>query len=224
MGMAPTMTTSPRVPVLHAGDKLTRAEFERRYMAMPEVKKAELLEGVVYMPSPVRASHHGLPHALLSTWLGVYASATPGARHLVDSTLRIDEDNEPQPDLVLFAANGGARIDADGYLHGAPELVIEVAASSVSYDLHQKLHVYRRAGVREYLVLRSEDAAVDWFVLREGAYGRLPVDAEGVVRSEVFPGLWLSAPALLAHDDAGLLATLRAGLATPEHAAFCGRG
>lgn len=217
------MTTLPRVPLLHAGDRLTRAEFERRYTAMPDLKKAELLEGVVYMPSPVRASLHGLRHALLATWLGTYVAATPGTQSLVDATLRIDEDNEPQPDLVLYRRVGGSRIDADGYLNGAPELVVEVAASSVSYDLHQKLHVYRRAGVREYLVLRSEDAAVDWFALREGVYEQLAADAAGVVGSEVFPGLWLDVAALLAHDSAGLQTALAAGLRSPEHAAFVAR-
>src|SRR5262245_28250101 len=222
-GMAPFMTTSPKAPVLHAGDKLTRDEFERRYAAMPNVKKAELIEGVVYMPSPVRYAQHGNPQILLGYWLVCYAEATPGLGYATDATMRLDLDNEPQPDLMLRVGgrSGASRIDADGYVGGPPELVVEVAASSVSYDLHQKLHVYRRAGVREYLVLRSEDAAVDWFVLRRGVYERLVPDAHGILRSEVFPGLWLDVPALLRDDPVVLRAVVMNGVRTPEHAAFC---
>ena len=213
---------SPRIPELHPGDVLTRAEFERRYAAMPNVKKAELVDGVVYMPSPVRARQHGDPHFLLAAWLGSYAAATPGVRGTTDATLRLDLDNELQPDLMLRieGPRGTSRIDEHGYLQGPPELVVEVAASSVSYDLHQKLRVYRRSGVREYLVLRTEDAAVDWFVLRGGAYESTRVDERGSLRSSVFPGLWLDSGALLRGDAAGLLAGISLGLADPAHAAF----
>ena len=216
--------TTRKTPVLHAGDKLTRDEFERRYSAMPHVKKAELIEGVVYMPSPVRYTHHGNPHTLLAYWLVSYAEATPGLGYATDCTLRLDLDNEPQPDLMLRIRRGGcSRVDADGYLDGPPELAVEVAASSVSYDLHQKLHVYRRAGIREYLVLRAEEREVDWFALRNGSYERLVPDAQGILRSEVFPGLWLDVPALLRDDPVALRSVVEAGVQTPEHAAFCAR-
>jgi Uma2 family endonuclease len=211
--------------MLCAGDVLTRDEFERRYAAMPQLKKAELIEGVVYMPSPVRLDLHGRPHALLAAWLVSYAEATPGTECADNATVRLDLDNEPQPDLLLRIdrAHGTSRMGGAGYLEGPPELVVEVAASSVSYDLHQKLHIYRRAGVREYLVLRSEDAAVDWFALRGGAYERLAADPHGILRSEVFPGLWLDVAALLRADPAALRAGVTAGTATDAHAAFRAR-
>ena len=217
------MTTSKRIPELRAGDVLTRPEFERRYAAMPHVKKAELVEGVVHMPSPVRYTQHGNPHFLLSQWLGHYVSATPGVQGATDATLRLDQDNEMQPDLLLRIEGGRGRshVDADGYVQGPPELIVEVAASSVSYDLHHKLRVYRRNGVGEYLVLRTEDAALDWFVLRGGAYERLAADALGVVCSEVFPGLWLDTLALLRGDAAALRASVERGIADPAHARFC---
>jgi len=140
---------------LENGDTLTRAEFERRYEAMPYLKKAELIERVVYVPSPVRHSYHGHQHAHLINWLGHYEAHTPGVEVSDNVTVRLDLDNEPQPDALLFidpACSGHALIDADGYIEGAPELVAEVASSSVSYDLHAKLRVYRRNGVREYIV------------------------------------------------------------------------
>ncbi|MEZ6036771.1 MAG: Uma2 family endonuclease [Planctomycetota bacterium] len=219
------MTTSPKIPELCAGDVLTRDEFERRYAAMPNLKKAELIEGVVYMPSPVRYTQHGNPHFLLSRWLGVYCDATPGVDGASDSTIRLDQDNEPQPDLMLriTGPRGSSRIDADGYLQGPPELVVEVAASSVSYDLHQKLAAYRRNGVAEYLVLRTEDAAVDWFVLRRGTYERQLPDPAGLLRSERFAGLWLDPAALLRGDAAALRAAVDRGLADPAHAGFVGQ-
>jgi Uma2 family endonuclease len=219
------MTSAPRVPILCAGDTLTRDEFERRYELMPDVKKAELLEGVVFMPSPVRDTHHGRPHALLAHWLTAYEELTPGVACSVDSSLRLDMDNEPQPDLMLriTGMHCSSRIDADGYVQGPPELVVEVAASSVSIDLHHKLHVYRRSGVREYLVLRIDDAAVDWFVQRRGSYEQQAPAADGFLHSEVFPGLWLDAAALLRQDVATLRAAVVAGTATAEHAAFVQR-
>jgi Uma2 family endonuclease len=135
-------------------------------------------------------------------------------------------DNEPQPDAVLFidpAKGGQARISADDYIERAPELVAEVASSSVSYDLHDKLKAYRRNGVCEYIVWRVRDRQIDWFVLKGGKYLRLRLDQSGVYRSKNFPGLWLDPAALIRSDTTALLATLQRGLASPEHAAFVAR-
>jgi Uma2 family endonuclease len=208
-----------RIPPLRSGDHLTRDEFERRYQAMPEVNKAELVEGVVYMPSPVSAEDHGEPHFDFITWLGVYRAHTPCVRGGDNSTLRLDLDNEPQPDgyLRLLPECGGQARLVDGYVTGAPELIVEIAASSASYDLHEKLNAYRRNGVREYVVWRVWDAAVDWFVLRGGRFEPL---ADGTYRSEVLPGLWLDPAAVVRGDLAEVLRVLQQGLASSEHAAF----
>jgi Uma2 family endonuclease len=211
------------VPVLENGDRLTRADFERRYEAMPYLRKAELIEGVVYVPSPVRHRQHGSPHAHLIGWLFQYTANTPGVEVGDNSSVRLDLDNEPQPDALLFidpTRGGQVRLSDDGIIEGAPELVAEVASSSVSYDLHAKLQVYRRSGVREYLVWRVLEQEIDWFVLRDGQYERMPLDAQGLVRSEVFPGLWLDPAALLRGDLATLLTVVQQGLASPEHNAF----
>jgi Uma2 family endonuclease len=222
----PPRPPESEIPPLETGDRLSRAEFERRYEAMPHLKKAELIEGVVYVPSPVRLRRHAEPHAYLITWLGTYLASTPGVRIGDNVTARLDLDNEPQPDAVLLIdpmRGGQARITADDYIEGAPELVAEVAASSVSIDLNTKLHVYRRNGVREYLVWRVQNRAMDWFVLREGQYQALQPDAQEVFRSEVFPGLWLDAAALVSGDLAAVMSVLQQGLASPEHAAFVAR-
>ena len=225
-GMAILMVTSPRVPVLCAGDRLTRDEFERRYSAMPDLKKAELIEGVVYMGSPVRHVQHGRPERVFAAWLAFYETVTPGIDWSGNCTVRLDLDNEPQPDLLLRlpeSIGGTSWITGDGYIEGPPELVIEIAASSVSYDLHQKLHVYRRSGVQEYVVHRFDDGDVDWFVLERGEYLRQRPDADGVVKGRVFPGLWLDVPALLRGDLRALRATVERGTADPAHAAFVAR-
>lgn len=138
--------------------------------------------------------------------------------------MRLDFDNELQPDILLRLEYGGrSEIGPDGYVEGPPELVVEVAASSASYDLHDKLRAYRRNGVQEYVVWRVLDRALDWHILREGSYERLEPDENGVLESEIFPGLRLAVPALLAGDMATVLATLHEGLASPEHAAFVAR-
>jgi len=217
-------STTRRIPPLRSGDHLTRDEFERRYRAMPSVQKAELIEGVVYMPSPVSAEDHGEPHFDLNGWLFVYRAHTPQARGGDNATLRLDLDNEPQPDgyLRLLPEFGGQSRLVEGYVTGAPELVVEIAASSASYDLHEKLNAYRRNGVREYVVWRVWDEAVDWFVLRSGRFEPL-APADGIYRSEVFPGLWLQPQAVLRGDLAQVLQVLEQGLASPEHAAFAER-
>jgi Uma2 family endonuclease len=211
-----------RVPPLRNGDHLDRHEFERRYSAMPQVNKAELIEGVVYMPSPVSFENHGEQHIHLALWLGTYRAHTPGTRAGDNATVRLDLDNEPQPDALLLIdpACGGRTTITDGYVTGGPELTAEVAASSVSIDRNAKLRAYRRNGVREYLLWRVEDGTIDWFVLRGGQYEQLPVGPDGVVRSEVFPGLWLDVQALLAADLPRMLSVLQQGIDSPEHAAF----
>jgi Uma2 family endonuclease len=224
--MAILMTTSPRVPELCAGDVLVRDEFERRYAAMPDLKKAELIEGVVHMGSPVRLVQHGLPHHVWSVWLGFYLLHTKGPFASDNTTVRLDLDNEPQPDLLLClpSRNGGrTAIASDGYLEGPPELILEITASSASYDLHSKLAVYRRNGVQEYVVHRVLDDAIDWFVLQGGAYVRQEPDHEGLVRSIVFPGLWLDPRAAIAGDLPLLQAVVARGCGQPEHAAFVQR-
>ncbi|MFN8523642.1 MAG: Uma2 family endonuclease [Chloroflexota bacterium] len=205
------------------GDRLTRAEFERRYEAMPNLKKAELIEGVVYVPSPVRLAQHGRPNQDIDAWLGVYRAGTPGLTGATNATVRLDLDNEPQPDaMLLLESDGQSRVGPDGYVEGAPELIVEIAASSVSYDLHAKLVVYRRSGVSEYIVWRVLDNAIDWFVLTEGEYVRAEPDSSGTCRSQIFPGLWLNVPAMLAGDLSGVLRTLQSGLDSAEHSNFVG--
>jgi len=209
--------------LLEPGDRLTREEFERRYERMPQLKKAELIEGTVFMPSPVRARKHGKPHVRLSAWLVAYEMETPGVECFDNSTVRLDLDNEPQPDLVLMKLpdkGGQARISGDDYIEGAPELAVEIVGSSRAYDLHHKKGAYRRNGVREYLVWIAGEDRLVWWELREGDYAELAPDAAGLLKSGVFPGLWLDSSALLRGDVKAVLAALRRGLDSAEHAAF----
>ena len=209
-------------PRLVAGDRLTRSEFERRYAASPNLKQAELIEGVVFMPSPVHYSH-GKPHGMVLGWLANYCAAKPGVEFADNATVRLDAENELQPDALLrlvTTAGGQSWISEDDYVVGAPELVVEIAVSSASYDLHDKLPVYRRTGVREYLVWQIEDQQFDWFVLEDGRYVTLAANPQGVAESSVFPGLRLQIAALMAGDLAAVLQELQTGLASGALAAF----
>jgi len=199
---------------------LTRLEFEQRYEANPDLK-AELMEGVVVVSSPVHARAHSEPHSLIMAWLTVYRGATPGTRMMDNVTLRIDRENVLQPDACLWIEGSGrAWIDQDDYLAGAPELVVEIAASSAAHDLHDKLRVYRRNGVQEYLVLVAYEREMRWFNWQMGEDRVIMPDGDGILRSQLFPGLWLDPPRLWQIDVAGLLALLQQGLATPEHRAL----
>jgi Uma2 family endonuclease len=211
------------IPPLENGDRLTRDEFERRYDAMPNLKKAELIEGVVYVSSPVRQRFHSRQQYHLLNWLGHYDAGTPGLEGGDNASVRMDLGNMPQPDCLLFIQpeyGGKVRFDEDEYLSGAPDLVAEVAASSVSYDMHDKLQAYQRNGVREYIVWRVLDQQIDWFVLRGQRYELLAPSPDGIVRSIAFPGLWLDVGALLRADLNAVLAMVQQGLKSTEHADF----
>ncbi len=209
------ITPNQTIPPLENGDRLTMAEFEHRYERMPELKKAELVEGIVYMASPLRIRQHGEPHSWIIGWLMVYKASTPGVQLGDNCTIRLDADNEPQPDALLRIETGGqSTISEDGYVEGAPELIAEIAASTVSIDVHEKLKVYRRNQVQEYIIWRVEEQELDWFRLVEGKYVQLEVNDEGIICSQAFPGLWLDKEALLAGDLAKVLSVLQQGMGT----------
>ncbi|MTJ46666.1 Uma2 family endonuclease [Dolichospermum sp. UHCC 0259] len=208
---------------LESGDRLSRHEFERRYTESLHVKKAELIEGVVYVASPLRFQRHAEPHSNLIGWLWNYRISTPGVKLGIEPTIRLDQDNEPQPDGILFidqSLGGKSRITADDYIEGSPELVAEIAASSAAYDLHDKKKAYRRNGIQEYIVWQSLEKKLNWFQLHESEYISLEPDADGVIKSQVMPGLWLAVSALLTGDMTQVLAVVQAGLNSPEHAEF----
>ncbi len=221
--MASQFTHSQQLPPLENGDRLTRPEFERRYHAMPALKKAELIEGVVYLASPLRFESHAKPHGHLITWLGVYQAATPQVQMGIEPTVRLDIDNEPQPDGVLLISperSGNSTLSEDGYLEGAPELVVEIAASSAAIDLGDKKRAYRRNGIQEYLIWQVFDQKIDWFQLQDGDYVALIPNPQGMICSQVFPGLWLDVAAMLQGDMQRVLAVLQTGMSSAEHQAF----
>jgi len=219
----PPLESGDSEALLRSADRLNRYEFERRYNAMRSLKKAELIEGVVYLPAALRFRSHAEPHGNLMDWLWTYKISTPGVELGDNPTVRLDLDNEPQPDAVLLInenCGGQARLSQDDYVEGAPELVVEIAASSVAIDLHNKKRAYRRNGVQEYIVWQVFEQRLDWFYLQQGEYVSLPVDEEGVIQSRVFPGLWLAASDLLAGNIARVLSVLQEGLASGEHGMF----
>ena len=214
----------PRRPnrnLFKTGDRLGREEFERRYALMPHVKKAELIEGMVVMEEHVHYAAHGNPHARLIGWLTHYSWDTPGVEVADNATVRLDATNEPQPDVMLRLVTGGrSRNDEEDYIDGAPELVAEIAASSVYYDLHAKRDAYARNGVLEYIVWRTLDREIDWFALVNGEFHPIPADQNGVIHSRAFPGLALATAALVEGDFPTVKAALSDAMATNAHRAF----
>jgi Uma2 family endonuclease len=175
------------------------------------------------MPSPTRAKRHSFPHNQLGTWLGIYASETPGVECGDNSSIRLDPTNEPQPDLLLMKLpekGGQAWISTDDYIEGAPELAVEIVGSTRAYDLHQKKGAYCRNGVQEYLAWITGEQLLVWWELRDGEYHDIAPTADGLLKSRVFPGLWLDSAALLSGNMKAVLTSLRAGLDSPEHRAF----
>ena len=225
--MSTTQTQTPAesfeaIPPLENGDCLTREEFYRRWEAMPDLKCAERIEGIVYVAAAIRRKKHGQPRSHFVAWLANYHAETPGTDVGDNATAQLDPDNDPQPDsylLILPEYGGQCRFTDDDYISGGPEFIGEIAASSASRDLHQKFHVYRRNGVREYVVWKTMENEIVWFRLQNDVY--VEVEPEnGILKSSVFPGLWLDAAAMIRGDLKSALATLAEGIATPEHAAF----
>lgn len=215
------MTPPLATPPLENGDRLTSTQFESRYEATPKIKKAELIEGTVYMAAALRFRSHGKPHAYIMGWLAAYEAMTPGVELGDNTTVRLDLHNEPQPDALLRIDVGGqSRISEDDYVEGAPELIVEIAASSASIDLHDKLNVYCRHGVQEYLVWRVYEGQFTWFRLENGEYIEKQPNSEGILFSDVFPGLCLDREALLAGNLARVLEVLQQEIATEKHKDF----
>lgn len=203
------------IPALEQGDRLSRQEFHRRYEAMTNVKKAELIEGVVNMPSPAKLKKHGKPQIAMAGWIVNYAAQHPKTEAADNATVMLDFDNEYQPDLLLriLPEHGGqSRTTADDYVEGAPELAVEIASSSAGYDLHAKKNAYRRNGVREYLVWITRENRIVWWKLVEGEFIEIEPDSEGLLKSSVFPGLWLDAEAMIEGDLARVLSRLQDGM------------
>lgn len=204
---------------------MTREEFIRRWEALPEIKRAELIDGIVYMPSPV-SGIHGSCDYLVHMWLGQYTLATPGCRGETGSTWFMGPgQNAPQPDitLALMAEYGGKSRIEGIYSSGVPELAVEICYSSTDYDLGPKLNLYQASGVPEYIAVLTLERKVIWLELVDGRYRPIEPDADGVLRSRIFPGLWLDPAALLAGDTARLAAVGQRGIASPEHAEFVRR-
>ena len=211
------------VPPLENGDRLTQKEFHRRYEAMPEDVKAELIKGVVYMSSPVRVKKHGKPHGRMMSFLGIYQFSTESVDLLDNITYIANEKYEPQPDAVLRIEenkDGNSWVNENDYLEGSPELVVEIASSSSSYDLHDKLELYEQKGIQEYIVWRVLDNQIDWFGLENGKYKKFTADKGGIIESDVFPGLRLNVEALLNDDLQKVSADLQKGLKSKKYKDF----
>lgn len=212
------------MPPLVEGQRLDRATFHERYAAMPPETRAELVGGVVYMPSPL-GYRHGKWDGDLSYWLGHYARFTRGVEKAHNATTQFDDYGEPQPDIQLRVSEsrGGQSRIVGGYVWGPPELIVEVSVTTRRYDLGPKKLDYERAGVQEYLFVGLQPQEIFWFVRREGRLVAMAPGDDGLYRSEAFPGLWLDPRAFFDDDTERLIAALERGIGTPEHAAFVAR-
>ena len=221
----PDRTTMSAAPTrLVEGQRLDQPTFHAFYEAMPPGTRAELIDGVVYMPSPA-GLEHGLAHVPVIVWLDYYAEQTPGLQVMDNASTILGWRGEPQPDglLRILPECDGRTWDESGFVHGAPELVAEVSKATRYVDLGSKKADYERAGVQEYLLRAIDPDEIFWFAQAQGELVRRSIEADGLYRSTVFPGLWLDPVALLKGDRRRLRAVVDLGCATPEHAAFVAR-
>ena len=228
------LTQEEAMEMLENGNRLTQPIFHAAYQRTPEHFSAELIGGTVHVASPL-SRRHGLPHLKFGTILDLYQDETPGVEAADNTSTILTNIGEAQPDLYLrvrrdhggrtttFSSENGevVRSDDDGdYVSGGPEFVLEVSKSSFAVDTTTKLRDYLAGGVQEYFVADIRRHVLRQYDLASGSDSPLSTPADGVVKSLVMPGLWLNGPALFARDGKAARATLDAGLATPEHAAF----
>jgi hypothetical protein len=209
------------VPPLQSGDRLSRAEFLRRWHLHPEIKRAELIGGVVYMPSPLTRLH-GVTDNTAATWLGTYRAHTPGTESGSNATTLMEGEETPQPDeyLRVLPEYGGRSRNEGKFIAGGPELITEISVTSASIDMNQKFELYERMGVQEFIAILMYEQEIRWHRLGAKGYKQIEPSAGSIWKSKVFPGLWLDGKAMLANDAAKVLATLGKGLRSAEHAAF----
>jgi len=207
--------------MLVEGQRLDQPTFHALYEAMPPGTRAELIDGVVHMPSPASVEH-GEAQVPVIVWLAYYAEQTLGVRAADNATTILGWKGELQPDglLRILPEYGGRTWNEGGYICGAPELVAEVAKTTRYVDLGPKLADYQQAGVLEYVVRAIDPDEIFWFGQEQGVFVRRPIGEDGLYRSLVFPGLWLDPLALVNGDTRQQRAVLDLGCATPEHAAF----
>jgi Uma2 family endonuclease len=204
--MSTAIDLSREAPELENGAVMTQPEFHRAYSGCEGLARVELVEGIVYMPSPIKIEQHSRQQKLALRWLVAYEELHEGVEAMGPGTVILDSQNEPIPDVMLYRLRPG-RFE-DGYLSGAPELIFEVANTSRSRDLHGKKRAYERNGVLEYIVWQTRDATLRWFALEAGRYRERHPDADGIIESTVFPGLRLDVAAMLRLDRQAVLAAV----------------
>jgi Uma2 family endonuclease len=217
MARTPILETPPEAQPLITGIRLSREEFLRRWESLPELKKAELIEGIVFVPSPV-GRRHSFFDTKLSAWLFLYAAHTPWTEAGSDATCDLI-GSMPQPDSFLLIL-GGNETHEKKFVDVAPELVVEICDTSTDYDYGPKLDLYRRAGVKEYITVDTMHGWLVWRILIDGDYKHLAAGDEGVLRSPTFPGLWLNPEHVWLADSIPMIELLQQGIASPEHSAF----
>jgi Uma2 family endonuclease len=209
-------------PLLFEGQRLDQTTFHALYERMPEDFKAELIDGVVYLTMNVKVGH-ARADASMSGLLYVYSVETPGTVVQANGTAKLGPRSEVQPDTALLidpAFGGRTSQDARHFTVEAPELVVEIADSTLRRDLDAKKKVYEQAGALEYVVFDVSHRKFHWFVLRDGQFEPLALDADGSYHSVAFPGLWIDEAAFASNDGPPAMAALRRGLASAEHGRF----
>ena len=206
---------------LAEGLRVDQPTFHELYQASRPGVRAELIDGVVHTPSPV-GSEHGRAHFHVIAWLSAYVENTPGVEGLDHASTILGPRSELEPDALLrvLPEYGGRSRDQDGYVHDAPELIVEISQSTRYIDLGPKLDVHEHAGVLEYVARSFEPDRIHWFLSRDGRFVERRLDPDGFFHSLVFPGLWLDPQALFEGDVKRLRAAVDLGCSTREHADF----
>ena len=196
---------------LITGMRLELDEFLSRWEALPELKNAELIDGIVFVSLPVTLEH-GQRANILNWWLSHYVGDKRGCEAASNVTCTM-LGQSPQPDVLLRLTeeHGGQSIDTGYLLAGAPELVVDICETSFEIEFGPELELYQKAEVRENITIRTlPPPGIVWRVLVDGSYRVNEPDSKGILRSQCFPGLWLDTEGFWAEDCVRMRETLEA--------------
>ena len=156
----------------------SRTMTATEFLNLPESSTPmELIDGELMMsPSPI-ISHQQIIGRIYAILIGIQ----PLDQILLSPTdVHFDDGNVFQPDLLWFDPSQGNCVLVDGkYLHGAPDLVVEVLSpGTAQQDMGKKRQVYEQHGVREYWLVNGAARTVEVLVLNEQKFEQVGVFSE----------------------------------------------
>jgi len=170
-----------------------RMTYEEFLAWADEDTDAEWVDGEVVWMSPISGEHQRMGRFLLRLFSEFLDERDLGELRYERFQMKTAPDLPGREPDILFVANAHLSRLKETYLEGPGDLVVEIVSpESRERDTEEKFREYEQGGVPEYWIIDLELKQAEFYQLGEdAAYHRMPIDDDGLFRSEVLPGLWL---------------------------------